>query len=168
MKHEQPYKNFLERLAQKHGKVYYPMITNEEELIQIIEKDFPGLAIRFDSSLNFTRDNHPEFNEHAPYTVRYMPKAVRIPKHPTNGTILDCNLIEGNIKKTLGYIRIDYEIAVWKVKHFPKKAAQLCGFDNLEHAMESLASMYGTILPPDDTLSLYQIEGYYPIKKLKK
>jgi len=165
MTKEKPYKDFLERLAGKHGRVYYPFVNDEIRLRQLIEKDFPGFSVQFDARLRFTSENHPEFHQHAPYTVRYAPHCVRLPKHPVRGSFLDCIIAENGKEKTLGYITIDGEVVVWSVMHFPKKAAQLCGFDDQKQMIITLASMYNTDIPSNDTLSLYTIGQYYPLKK---
>lgn len=160
-----PYKDALERLAGKHGRVYFSCTFKEISLRQRIEQDFPGFAIQFDSGLNFTRNNHPAFNEHPNFTVRYAPHCVRLPKHPKRKEYLDCILSEDDKKETLGLIEIDSEVVVWSVKHFPNKAAQLCGFDDSNHMITELSRMYKKNIPRDDTLSLYRIRDYIPLKR---
>jgi hypothetical protein len=166
MPKERPYKDFLERLAGKYGKIYYPFVNDEARLKETVEKDFPGFSLHLDSRLNFTPDNHPEFCEHAPYTVRYYaPNIVRLPKHPENNDFLDAILIADDKKEKLGVIRIGGEVAVWYAKNFPSKAAQLCGFDDKRHMMWELSQMYRKDMLPDDVLSLYEIGNYYSLKK---
>jgi len=165
MLEEKPHKDFLERLAGKYGKVYYPYVTDEVVLKQTVEKDFPGLSLHLDSRLNFTSDNHPEFYEHAMYTARYSPNVIRLPKHPEHISFLDCVLVRNNTKETLGHIKIGGEVVFWYLKNFPKKAAQLCGFDDKEQMIEELSLMYRRELLPNDALSLYEIESYHSLKK---
>lgn len=156
------HKTFMERLAGTNGKVYYAFIHDEATLTERVLKDFPGFSVKFDDHLNFTPENNPGYDQHALYTIRYMPNTVRLPKHPHRGRYLDCVLVEDGKKSDIGIIVADSPIVVWRIRDFPGKAAQLAGFENKRHALRELSSMYKTKFSAEDVFSFFGLERFIP------
>jgi hypothetical protein len=145
----------------------YYLSLGLEHVLEQVHQDFPGVEVQVEDRLRFYEYHFPNMESgQKRCTIRFKKDYIRIPWGDDLGNILPCFATRPDDKdylKDMGYVEIN-PITVAHVKDFPLWAAKMDGYKNLEEMRQDIGSIYGVELTPDDLLSYYTIDRYWPKK----
>jgi hypothetical protein len=146
----------------------YLMDQGLEKVLEQLHQDFPGMEVQVEDKLRFYEYHFPNLESGVKgCTIRFKKDTIRIPWGGRRQWFLPCFATRPDDKEYLiekGIARIT-PVIVSHVKDFPLWAAERDGYNNLEEMKQDIGGIYGVELKPDDLLSYYTIDQYWPKKE---